>query len=347
LVSFRYLWSVLALGLSTAGNASAESPVVALDYNAPAICPNAAEFQREILHFLPGLSLVSRADATHVFEVSIDESGVFGELRVLGEQGGGARQAQGADCAEVARLLAFAVALVLDPNLQIAEEPATDASGTSKESGSEPATSPQSLPTPPAPIVVSPKQRSVRPLAQRQRRSLKQRLGAMGFAGSATSPTPTYGVGALYDIAAHFGRIEPELRLGGSYSTSADASRGGATVTFVNVLGLLEACPAALHAGSLDLLPCLRVDAGGRSTSGRGIANAKNQLRPWLSFDALAHVRWHLAPSVFLELGGGAVFPAWHDRVFFEPDITVHQVPYVGWLGEIALLVEFADQNQN
>jgi len=143
-------------------------------------------------------------------------------------------------------------------------------------------------------------------------------------------------VGAFYDIAARFGGIEPEWRLGGSYSTSADASRGGATVTFVNVLGLLEGCPHTLHAGSLDLLPCLRVDAGGRSTNGRGIPNARAQLRPWLSFDALAHVRWHLLPAIYLEIGGGAVFPVWRDRVFFEPDITVHQVPNVGWLGEIA-----------
>ena len=169
----------------------------------------------------------------------------------------------------------------------------------------------------------------------------------MGFSASATSPTPTYGVGARYDLAARFGSIEPELRFGGSYSTSADAVRDDATVTFVNVLGLLEACPVTLHAAGLDFLPCLRVDAGARSTSGRGIPNARARARPWLSFDALVHARWRLARYVNLELGAAAVFPAWHDRVFFQPDLTVHQVPNVGWLGEIALLVEFPDQNRN
>lgn len=169
----------------------------------------------------------------------------------------------------------------------------------------------------------------------------------MGFTASATSPTPSYGIGARYDLAARFGSLEPELRLGGSYSTSADAVRDGATVSFVNVLGLLEACPSTLHVASFDFLACLRVDAGARSTNGRGIPNARARARPWLSFDALVHVRWRLASPVLLELGGAAVFPAWHDRVFFQPDLTVHQVPNVGWLGEIALLVEFSDQNRN
>ena len=323
--------------------------MVALDYKAPTTCPNAAEFQREIQHFLPGLSVGKRAVATHVFEVSIDESGVFGELRVLREQDGGSRQAQGTDCAEVARLLAFAVALVLDPNLQIAEQAAARGGGVGggAEPGSEAATPSQPLPPPSAPAVASPEQSNQRLVARRRRQALTQRLGAMGFAESVTSPTPTYGVGALYGIATRFGRIEPELRLGGSYSTSADASRDGATVTFANVLGLLEGCPDTLHAASLELLPCLRVDVGGRSTRGRGITNAKSKVRPWLSFDAVMHVRWHLAHRVLLEIGGGAVVPVWHDRVFFEPEVTVHQVPNLGWLGEIAFHVEFADQNRN
>ncbi len=330
-----------------AGNAAAESPTIALDYKAAESCPNAAQFEHEIQHFLPGLSVVSRVGATRVFEVSIDQSGVFGELRVLGEQDGGSRQAQGTDCAEVARLLAFAVALVLDPNLEMPEEPAADVSGPSQEPGPELATPAPALPSRSTRPVASPKEQSPSPLAQRRREPPKHTLGAIGLAGSATSPTTTYGVGALYGIGRRFGSIEPELRLGASYSTSADASRAGATVRFVSVLGLLEGCPGKLHAGSLDLLPCLRVDAGGRSTSGRGIPNAKSHVRPWLSFDALLHVRWHLAPPVFVEVGGGAVVPALHDRVFLEPNITVHQVPNLGWLGEIAVQVEFPDQNRN
>ncbi len=338
---------MLAGALALAGNASAEGPAIALTYKAPAICPSAGEFHREIQHFLPGLSVVSPASATRVFDVSIDESGVLGELRVLGAQDGGSRQAQGADCAEVARLLAFAVALVLDPNLQIAEPPPADAGGPAPEPGPEPAPPHQALPSPASLGVASRKEQSPPLTARRRRPALRHSLGAIGFAASATSPTPTYGVGAVYALAGRLGSVEPELRLGASYSTSADAARAAATVSFANVLGLLEGCPATLHAATVDFLPCVRIDAGARSTNGQGIPNAKQQVRPWLSFDALVHVRWHLAPPVSLELGGGAMVPAWHDHVFFEPNTTVHQVPNLGWVGEIAVHVEFADQNRN
>jgi hypothetical protein len=346
LVLPRFLCSALAGLLSIAGSASAESPVLALDYSAPTSCPSDAEFQDEIRHFVPGLSVVSRSSSTRVFEVSIDASGVVGQLRVLDEQAGGSRQVQGADCAEVARLLAFAVALVLDPNLQVPEEPLPDVSGT--PNAQEPATPHPAVPTPVAAPVPAPREeRHVRAVTAPSRQSGRQSISAFGLAASAMSPAPTYGVGALYDIVARFGNIEPKLRLGASYSASADASLAGATVSFVNVLAHVEGCPGRLQTGSLELWPCLRVDAGARSTTGRGIPGATNRVRPWLSFDALAHVRWRLAPPVFLELGGGAVIPAWHDRVFFQPDLTVHQVPDVGWLGEMAVGVEFTDRNPN
>jgi hypothetical protein len=331
--------------LSIAGSAAAESPILALDYSAPAACPNEAEFQDEIRHFVPELSVVSRSSSTRIFEVSIDASGVVGQLRVLGEQDGGSRQVHGADCAEVARLLAFAVALVLDPNLQVVNDPPVDVSDASKEG--PPAPEPSPLPTPVAEPLPAPKAERARAIARPRRQSTHQSVSAFGLLASAMSPTPTYGAGAVYDIAARFGNFEPQLRLGASYSTSADASLAGARVSFVNVLGLVEGCPGKLQAASLALWPCLRVDAGARSTTGDGIPGAKTRIRPWLSFDALVHVRWRLAPPIFLEIGGGAVIPAWHDRVFLQPDLTVHQVPRVGWLGEIAVGVELTDRNRN
>ena len=41
--------------------------------------------------------------------------------------------------------------------------------------------------------------------------------------------------------------------------------------------------------------------------------------------------------------------PAWHDRVFLnlEPDVTVHKVPWAGFLGQIAVGIEIGDRNRN
>jgi hypothetical protein len=343
-VSLRFA-SLALFVLSIAGQASAAGEVIALEYSAPASCPSAAEFEAQIRSFVPSVSVLPRAASARVFEVSIEESGTFGQLRLLTEQNAGSRLARGVDCAEVARLLAFAVALVLDPQLQMEEQTAPPENQTFDALPLDPGILPRPLPAfvgPPAPLAQKPAS-----TAGPRPRWPKQSLAAVGSIASASSPTPSYGVGALYGISAAFGSFTPQMRLGASYSRSADASRDGATVKFVHFLGAIEGCPTALHAGVVELWPCLRVDLGARRTKASGIPDAKDRVRPWLSFDALLHARFRLASPVFLELGGGVMLPAIHDRVFFRPDIEVHQVPALGVFGQIALGFEFADRNSN
>lgn len=342
MVLFRCVLAALALVLAMVAHASAAERVGALDYQAPSICPTAAEFRAQIQGFVPSISLQSDLGAARRFEVAIDESGSFGELRVLTEQGQSSRVAQGADCAEVARLLAFAVALVLDPQL-VLEEPLPSASDQPNEASS---LQPQLMPRPLPALVVPPAASSEKPAPKRARRAT-QSLAATGSLATALSPSPSYGVGALYGLSPTWGSLRPLLRIGASYFTSADASRDGATVAFLSVLGAAEACPTAFATNAVELWPCLRVDLGARSAAGADIPGAKTRLRPWLTFDAMLYARLRLAPPLFLELGGGAMFPAWHDRVFLEPDTTVHRVPLVGFLGQIALGVELGDRNRN
>jgi hypothetical protein len=342
LVLLRGVLAALALVLALVAEASAAEEVVALDYRAPAICPNAAEFQAQIQGFVPGISVQSELGTARRFEIAVDESGRFGELRVFTEQGQSSRTAHGADCAEVARLLAFAVALVLDPQL-VLEEPVASAPNQSSDASS---LEPELMPRP-LPALVVPSAASVENPAPTRARRATQSLAATGALATALSPSPSYGVGALYGLSPTWGSLRPLLRLGASYFTSADASRDGATVAFFSVLGAVEACPAAFATNAVELWPCLRVDLGARSAAGADIPRAKTRLRPWLTFDAMLYARLRVAPPLFLELGGGAMFPAWHDRVFLEPDTTVHRVPLVGFLGQIALGVELGDRNRN
>jgi len=343
LAPLRCALATLLFVFSRIAPASAAEEAIALDYSAPSTCPSAAEFQAQIRGFIPGVSVVPRAGSLRAFEVSIDESGTFGQLRLSSEQGGGSRSAQGADCADVARLLAFAVALVLDPQLQLEEPALSVPNHHSDEAPLDPGILPRPLP---AWLMPSPETRSA-PRAEPRARPMKQSLSAVGGVANALSPTASYGVGALYGIAAPFGSLEPEIRLGASYFTSANASRDGATVKFFEVLGALEGCPTAVRAGRIELRPCVRADLGARSTSSSGIPGATSRVRPWLSFDALLHARFRFAPPFFLELGGGLMVPTWHDHVFLEPNLEIHKVPYLGFLGQIALGLEFGDRNRN
>jgi hypothetical protein len=346
LVSLRCASATLAFVLSMIGQASAAEQFIALDYSAPSSCPSVAEFEAQIRSFVPGASVVPRTASARVFEISIEESGTFGRLRLATEQGVGSRVAQGIDCAEVSRLLAFAVALVLDPQLQMAEPSSPVTSRIADAEPLDPGILPHPLPAWVAPTAPLSEGRSPG-LAEQRARSARQSLSAVGSMASAMSPNPSYGVGALYGRVAALGSLEPQIRVGASYLTSEPVSRDGATVKFVGVLGAVEACPMPFNAGGVALWPCMRVDGGARNTSGSGIPGAKSRVRPWLSLDAVLYARFRLASPLFVELGGGAMVPVLRDRVFLLPDITVHRVPSVGFLGQIAVGVEFGDRNRN
>jgi hypothetical protein len=92
---------------------------------------------------------------------------------------------------------------------------------------------------------------------------------------------------------------------------------------------------------------CLRAEGGFRSTAGHDITGAESARRPWFALGPSAHFRWRFAGPVFAEIGGGVLFPMVRDRVYLAPDITVHQVPWIGALGEFALGVRFGDQTAN
>lgn len=338
--------ATFALLISSAGHAGAAEQVIALDYSAPPVCPSVVELQNQIRGFVPAVGFVPRADLARVFEISIDQDGTFGQLRLLGAQEAGSRVARGADCAEVARLLAFAVALVLDPQLQLDGPPALPA--TMNPAASAPSLDFAALP-PPLPAFVLP----APPASDKQSgkalpaSSANQNVSVVGSLASATSPNLSYGLGALYGITRTVGSFQPQLRLGASYAKSADASRDGAVVKFFEILGAAEGCPMLLRVAAVELWPCVRVDFGARSTAATGIPGAKGRVRPWFSIDALLYARLHLVAPLFLELGGGAMFPILHDRVFLQPELTVHQVPNVGFLGQMGLGIEFGDRNRN
>ena len=346
LVSLRRAAATFALLISSASHVGAAEQVIALDYSAPPSCPSAVELQNQIRGFVPAVGFAPRADLARVFEISIDQDGTFGQLRLLGEQEAGSRVAKGADCAEVARLLAFAVALVLDPQLQM-DVPAAPA--TMNPAASAPPLDFATLPRPLPALVLpaSPASDAPSGSAPQRGRSANQSIAVVGSLANATSPNLSYGVGALYGLVTAIGSLEPQIRLGASYSQSADASREGALVAFSAFLGAVEGCPRPLRLGQLELWPCLRVDLGARRASASDIPGAKARVRPWLSVDALVDARFRLAWPLFVELSGGAMFPILHDRVFLQPNFTVHRVPYVGFLGQMGVGIEFGDRNRN
>jgi hypothetical protein len=359
----------LALALVTATLAppparasDARSDSIHLDYRAPAFCPGVDEFVAQVRRALPRLRLAPADEPAPLFTVTLD-GGATGRVTIASNGAmTGSRDVRGASCEEVANVLAFAVALAVDPR---AIRPAPLPSPASPIPTATPPASPPALANPPGESTrAEARAAESTPAAAASTRALPAleeppapgrgenapaitqtwwALSAHALVAGGLAPNPTLGGGPSADLGGRIRRLRPSIRVGLEYSTSAPAVAGDARVAFANAILSIEGCPTAVDLGDLTLLPCVRVDGGARFATGENIAHDHGTVRPWFDVGPMAHLRIRVVRSVFLDLGGGVLFAAVQDRVFLDgsPPVTVDRVPAFGGRGEIALGVEF------
>jgi hypothetical protein len=302
-----------------------------------------SEFLAEVRRSTERLRLAEPDEKARLFEVVIDASGRAGRLLV--ESGvKGERAVTGVDCAEVSRVLAFAVALAADPDAH------------APDVVSNVAAFPEAAP-PPAVATLGEAPATERPARSKQKRepAPAQRLrsntpmsasfGALYLVKSASAPGLTMHGGAIAELG--FGRVPlaPRVRLGGGFGGKQVTAEQG-HVSFSEYFVSLESC-AAFRKSTLTLLPCLRALGGLRTSTGHGVPQARGATRPYLELGFASHLRWRFSGGLFAELGGGALFPTIRDRVLIVPEPTVYRVPAVAGVAEFVLGFEFADQKRN
>src|SRR5260370_29948963 len=119
---------------------------IPLDYRAPAFCPGVDEFVAQVRRALPRLRLASPEEPAPLFTVTLD-GGATGRLTIASDGAiTGSRDVRGASCEEVANVLAFAVALAVDPR---ATRPAPPPSPPLPVPPAPPPTPPPAPPNPP------------------------------------------------------------------------------------------------------------------------------------------------------------------------------------------------------
>ena len=344
---------LMALGWAFVGPralaADSDFETIRLVYQAPATCPSVEGFLAEVRRSAPRLRLAGADDSARTFLVNVQgERAARGRLTVA-KDGAivGQRDVEGSTCGEVSRVLAFAVALAVDPN---AKPPPDRIGGPPQPGAASPvwpsrvaadtSSTPPSSPVPAAPAAQTPSlSLTTPPSADVQ--SAWWAVSAHALAASGLAPNATFGGGPSVDLGRRIGNLRPVIRLGLDYSSSAPASTDGAIVTFSNALLSLEGCPTTWDLGRISFLPCARFDGGVRIAAGEGIPNARTVVRPWVDLGAMARFRIRVRGPSFVDLGGGVLFAAVQDRVFLSPDVTVHSVPALGGRGEIALGVAF------
>lgn len=324
----RIAWASLGLlVLLSEGRARAQaapsSRTFELVYSAPAGCPSDGEFFSAVQRIVPDARRAASGSGRR-FIVTVDETGQRGQLGVTQDgQPRGVREAEGASCAEVADVLAFAVALALDPD----------------------ATTGGVKPTPAPPPEARPVAAETRPTPSGASDATEHPVGwaieAHGSLASGVAPQAVFGVGGSVLLRLRLGNLEPLLRLGMEYGTTESASIGPARVDFSRIVGIVEPCVTEWRLGDVSFRPCARLLVGQRTGRARDIRDARGVDQAWVDIGPSAHVRWSFLRWAYVELGGALGFALTRDRAYFAPNVTVYEVPVLGGAGEISLGVQF------
>lgn len=337
-------WTALAFALF-AGSAWAQesrtTEPLALRYDAPAACPDAAAFFAQLRSRTARVRAPDDGSPARalVVRVAAASRGFIGHFHF--EDGGTStspRVVEASSCAEVVEALGLSAALAVDPSASTAPVAAlsviSDASASSSTSTPVP-------PTPPSPVGPPPPDRAA-PAPSPPRAT---RLGA-GVAIEAAALLPSFvPSGRVYveitlrDRAPLFA---PSLRgfFARSLEIDQDPRIGSASLTWTT--GGLDVCPIRVHlASTLALRPCAEVTAGVISTTSSGVLEPAHPTRPWVTMDAHARLAWEPIAFLALELEAGAMVPFFRERFLFLPDEGVYQAPIIGLFGRAGLAVHF------
>lgn len=244
--------------------------------------------------------------------IAATHDGAEGTLRIASSDSGAPapepRVVGGESCAAVARALALAAALTLDPTASIGArptlaEPSGDGSTPpSRDSAVAPAREPSAL-----------------------------RLG-VGAEGLVTTVFGGLVGGAAYGDALWAPRagaaFAARVALAGTTLGTVRPDTGEGA--FRLLWGRLEGCPLVVGGAPsavASVQACARADAGVVFGRGRDVPAPRDETRPWIAVGPAARVALRPQRALELHVGAGVGFPLVRERFFFEPSITIAEPP--------------------
>jgi len=174
-------------------------------------------------------------------------------------------------------------------------------------------------------------------------------IGPLLFASlqSALAPDPLLGVGLGAAFESQPNELwSPRFELSGTRFVGPDAtlSSGQLLARFEAWVASASYCPLRLGAGPWSLRPCLDIEAGRLSVSGRGrgVIRAQERHAPWATSGL--SVRAAVAPfggPVELATTLGGFLPLFRHEFYFAPDIEAFEAPTLGWRASARAAVAF------
>ena len=307
--------------------AEATEPI-RIEYQAEPGCPSADEFSGQVFRRTASARLARTAELARTFVVSIERrgNGLVGSLVVRQADGTTeSREVAGPECGEVAKVLALATALAIDPEASLAPNP-------------EPSAPP---PEPPPKSEPEPSEATPAPSETREDASAKAWIVSLGAAiEGAITPVPAYGGSVGVGWRAPHGR--GALSAAGvdvTYLRAPTHAVDTAAASFQFLYARPALCAVALkwHLES-GVAPCLSAELGAVTGAGSSIAHASTRSRFWATVDPTLELHQALGAGFFLEAALGAVLPITrYEYVFRNPTTHVYTVPVVAVIGAVRL----------
>lgn len=296
---------------------------IRIEYRAEAGCPSADEFNGQVFRRTASARLATGSELARTFVVSIERRGnsLVGSLVVRQADGTTeSREVAGPECREVAKVLALATALAIDPEASLAPNPEPLKPPPTPEP--KPPSKPEKEPEPQEPVPEPSEPSGDKPW-----------IAALGPAlEGGIAPRPAYGgfVGAGFRAPSGTGALSA-AGIDVTYLRAPTHPVGTARTTFEFVYARPELCTFALRwYRDSGVAPCLSGELGAVTGRGSDIAYAEKGTRLWASVGLGLNLHQALGTSWFLEADGGVVLPVTRYRfVFHDPTTHVYSVPAV------------------
>ena len=354
---FRCLGATLLVEASVALTSVVQAapdtkPHLRLVYHAPAACPNAAEFGRQVQALRPEVKSTARSTLDVRIELSV--RGFVGTLRVPESSDSSfARELVSPDCAELAKALALVGAVLIDPSAQQRADSAASAevvprvapksddspplSNVGASASSAPSGEPAPPRTPPQPVLV-----------QRNNQNPWSILLATGlYVKSGVAPALTLGPSAA--VGARGALVPEKVSIEGRASVMRTASGevkkvlGDARLQWTSARA--DAC-AVFHLGpSGALTPCVVLELGELRADASRAVRATTRRALWLAPGGAIRSEVTLVGPLAAHIEGTATRPLIRPRFFFaraasgsSPE-TVYNVPLAALSGTVGVSV--------
>jgi hypothetical protein len=327
----------LALGfglfLARAGAAApAETEPIRIEYSAPSGCPDAGAFRSRVFERTSKARPAGESELARTFVVLIEVSGANTEGSLVVREDGMstmARRVSGKNCDEVARALALATALAIDPEAALGPTP--ESTGSGDGSANAPSTAADTKnPEPGAATKASDEPPAAKPAPSAAN---ERRLALLVGPGVAfgPAPNPSFGVSAALEWSTPNPAVLPAaVGLELAFRTSAKQAVAGAKSSFQFALARPYVCTLGFAVGAFGVVPCVGGELGAVLASGSAIANPTKETRFWAAAELALRFDVALSTDWFADATASAVFPFTRYQFVFEtPETSIYDVPVV------------------